>query len=172
MFDRNKTVWINEGDSSFPVKVKKGTSVMMSGGTSYKVGKKNDNKQYFNIEEKRFMIQVYGCIKPIYLSRNLDLKTKLELLISGIKVNSSIPLHLDLECEDNIAHVYDSYDQYKKTLNYFVPNISDEQLRQGIYTITRNGQVISLDKICFNIIANSKNKEEQGSVKKLALNKK
>lgn len=172
MLDRNKTVWINGGDSSFSVKVKKGTSVMMSGGTSYKVGKKNDNKQYFNIEEKRFMIQVYGCITPIHLSRNLDLKTKLELLTNGIKVNNSIPFHLDLECEDNIAHVYDNYDQYKNTLNYFVPSISDEQLRQGIYAVTKNGQVISLDNICFNIITNSKNKEEQGPVKKLVSNKK
>lgn len=118
------------------------------------------------------MIQVYGCIAPIHLSHNLDLKTKLELLKNGIKINNYTPFHLDLTYEENSAHVYDNYEQYENTIKYFVPDISEEKLRQGIYAITKNGQVISLDIICFNIITNCKNICEQEYVRKLRPNKK
>lgn len=172
MFDKNVTVWIDGGDSSHPMKVKKGTRVFMSGGHSYIAGEKNIKKKYNTIEEMRFMLIVYGSLVNHHIYQKLDLKTKLELLRNGIKVNDCIPFHLDLECGENIAHVYDNFEQYKNTLNYFVPDISDEKLKQGIYAITKNGQIISLDSICFDIITNSKKIEEQGPVKKLVPNNK
>lgn len=167
MFNSKKTVWINGGDSSFPIKVKKGTRVLMSGGSFYVVGKKDDSERYFSIKEKKFMLQVYGCFTTIHLVHNLDLKTKFELLKSGIRIDNSIPFNLDLECDENCAHVYNSYEQYVRVIKYFAPNISEEQLEQGIYQITKDGQVISLDKMCFNIISNNRNLGEQDRVKKL-----
>lgn len=167
MLNSNKTVWINGGDSSFPSKAKTGTRVLMSGGSFYVVGEKHDNVRYFSIKEKNFMLQVYGCFTTIHLAHNLELKTKFKLLKSGIRIDDSIPFNLDLECDENCAHVYNSYEQYVRVIKYFAPNILEEELKQGIYQITKDGQVISLDKTCFNIITNNRNLGEQDYVKKL-----
>lgn len=69
------------------------------------------------------MLQVYGCFTTIHLAHNLD-----------------------LECDENCTHVYNSYEQYVIAIKYFAPNILEEQLKQGIYQIKKDKIFILVNK--------------------------
>lgn len=172
MFDNKVTIWVDGGDSSFPMKVKKGTRVFMSGGRSYIAGQKRTKKKYYSIDEMKFMLYVYGSLINHNRFQKIDLKTRYELIKNKITISKDIPSSLRFGFEKNKVHIYDTYEQYEKVLKYFAPDITEEELNNGIYSITKKGQIVVLDEICFNMISNSTNKEEKGYAKKLIPNNK
>jgi hypothetical protein len=194
MFNKNVRVWVNGGDSSHPMMAKKGSRVWLSGGHSYIVGEKYGSHidTYYTAKDMSFMICIYGRLVNSHQFRKLDLKTRYELFKNGISISSSVPCSLDDYYSENTVHVYDNFEQYEKVLKYYVPNITDEMLYTGILFRTKDNQIVSMDKTCFDLISiikETKNysevkndakvdiggknsKEEQGPVKKLVPSKK
>lgn len=92
--------------------------------------------------------------------KTLDIKTKIYLHITGVKVEKE-KVYSPNETRSNIVYIFTNYEEYK---NYFldhIPLVEENIIDMAIYTRGKNGEIVAFKGLCDHIIKRLKpNKKE------------
>ncbi len=85
----------------------------------------------------------------------LDLKTKLFLSITNVVIEKKHEYTIG-KVPSNVAYVFDSYEEFKKYFQFYLPDVPEEVINLAIYTKSKKGAIIALKGLCDQIITQSK----------------
>lgn len=87
--------------------------------------------------------------------KNLDLKTRLYLYITGVVIEKEKKYTIR-EVNKNAAYIFNNYDEFKDYFREYMVDIKEDLIDLAIYTKSKNGSIVALKSLCDYIITKSK----------------